>query len=96
MTGTHDTRRICFHADNLKFDGAKALQSWIVRFVKGIRGERKVPVSEKQIVDWFRATDPAFVREQLDVVCADGRVRICQRSLSSRRRFNGAYVYEAA
>lgn len=91
---THTCRLIQYHATNLAFDGATALQKCMVDFVSGIRGERQNPVTEKQIIAWFRGTDPAFVRKQLDVVCNDGRVRICRRSLSSGRRANGDYVYE--
>lgn len=92
---TSPCRLIQYHADNLAFDGAAALQKQIISFIRGIRGERQAPVTEKQIIDWFRATDPAFVRLQLTEVCGDGRVRVYPRSLSSSRRHNGSYTYEA-
>jgi hypothetical protein len=93
---TSPCRLIQYHADNLAFDGAVALQKQIVSFVRGVRGVRQTPVTEWQIVDYFRATDPAFVRRQLTEVCGDGRVRIYPRSLSSSRKYNGGYIYEAA
>lgn len=93
---THDDRLVPYHLAELKFDGPKALQNRIVAFVRGVRGERKTPVTEKQIVAWFRSTHSWFVSAQLSATITDGRVRICQKSLSSGRRSNGAYVYEAA
>lgn len=93
---TSPCRLIQYHAANLAFDGSAALQKQIIAFIQGVRGERQTPVTEKQIVDWFRATDPAFVRHQLTEVCGDGRVRIYPRSLSSSRRHNGGYVYEVS
>lgn len=93
---TSFARLIPYNAPNLTFDGATALQKRIVDFVGGVRGNRKNPVTEKQILDWFNVTDADFVREQLQAVCDDGRIRICRRSLSSGRRHNGGYVYVVA
>ena len=76
------------------FDGAEALRRQIVAYVRGVRGPREAPVTEKQITGWFRGTDPAFLRQQLTEVVTAGQVRICSRSLSSNRRHNGGYVYE--
>jgi hypothetical protein len=89
-------RLIEYHAANLSFDGAAALRQQIMAYVRGVRGQRLTPVTEKQIIDWFRATDAAFLRRQLTEVVALGQVRICSRSLSSNRRHNGGYVYEIA
>jgi hypothetical protein len=88
-------RLIDYSATNLKFDGAEALRRRIVAFIKGVRGERKNPVTEKQIVAWFRGTPPAFVKAQLTEVCG-GEVRIAIASMSSNRRASGVYVYEVA
>lgn len=91
---TPDARLINFADPSLKFDGATALRKQIASFVRGIKGERKNPVSEKQIVAWFKSTSPSFVKEQLTHVVHDGQVNILRRSLSSTRRHNGAYRYE--
>ena len=88
-------RVIQYHSADLRFDGAIALRNQIVRYVAGIRGERKAPVSAKQIVSWFRGTDAKFVNEQLTTLVAEGRVCIAAKSpISSRSRaHNSAYVY---
>ena len=93
---TSPDRLTVFDAPNLKGDGAVILQNRITAFVRGIRGDRKTPVSEAQIVAYFGATDPEFVREQLSAACAAGTVQIVRKSLSSGRRHNGAYRYEIA
>ena len=90
---THFSRQIDYSA-KLKFDGAAALRKQIVCFVRGIKGPRQNPVTERQIVKWFRGTPPDFVRKQLTEVCFAGQIRQCMKSLSSNRRFNGSYVYE--
>lgn len=87
---------IDYSAPGLKIDGAKACQSEIVRFVRGIRGPRKTPVASAHIVRWFRATPAEFVQTQIDAALLAGRIRICPRNLSSTRRAKGAYVYEAS
>lgn len=92
---TPDARLINFADPALKFDGAAALRKQIASFVRGVKGERQNPVSEKQIVAWFKSTSPAFVKEQLTHVVHGGQVNILRRSLSSTRRHNGAYRYEA-
>jgi hypothetical protein len=91
---TDDSRKLMFHSEDLRFDGRKALRGHIVRFVRGIRGERENPVTERQIVQWFQGTDAAFVRSVLADMVATGELRVCQRSLGSGRLANGAYVYE--
>jgi len=91
---TSDDKLIPFNGP-LKFDGALALQRRIAAYVRGVNGERINPVSEAQIVRWFRSTDPEFVKTQIAACLAAGSVRIVRRSLSSTRRHNGAYRYEA-
>ena len=91
---TSPDRLTMFDAPNLKGDGAAILQRRIAAFVRGVRGARKNPVSEAQIIAYFRATDPDFVREQLSAACDAGTVQIVRKSLSSGRRHNGAYRYE--
>jgi hypothetical protein len=78
----------------IRGDGAKSCQHEIVRFVRGIRRPRTVPVTAAQIKKWLRVTPADFVDEQIDAACNSGRIAIRQKSLSSGRRFNGAYVYE--
>lgn len=68
----------------------------ILKFVRGIRGDRKNPVSRKQIANWLPGTPPDFVDECLIELLADGKVEIVRNSLSSGRRFNGAYRYQIA
>lgn len=80
----------------IKGDGAAMAQKEIVRFVRGIRRPRTAPVSAAQIKKWFRVTPADFVEKQIDAACAAGKICIRRKSLSSGRRFNGAYVYEAA
>ena len=90
---TPTARLIQYHATDLRFDGAASLRRQIVGFVRGIRGERQNGVTERQIISWFRGTNPDFVRARLTEVCASGEVRCCMRSLGSGRRHNGGYVY---
>lgn len=88
-------RLVQFHADGLAFDGARALQRRVAAFVRGVRGKRSAPVTEAQIVAYFRATDADFVRAAITDAVACGDIRIVRRSLSSGRRANGGYSYEA-
>lgn len=90
---THISRQIDYSSANLKFEGDEALRAQIVNFVGGIKRPRTSPVSATQIVNWFRGTPAEFVKEQLTRATADGGVQIGPRSLSSARRWNGAYVY---
>jgi hypothetical protein len=90
---TPDARLINFADPALKFDGAAALRKLIASFVRGVKGERQNPVSEKQVVTWFKSTTPDFVRKQLTEAVGAGEVRIVRQSLT--RRTNRAYRYEA-
>ncbi|WP_420584884.1 hypothetical protein [Ruegeria sp.] len=91
------TAHVINYADPaIKGDGAKSCQCEIVRFVRGVRGPRKSPVTATQIKKWLRATPDEFVEEQIDAACAAGKIIIRRKSLSSGRRFNGSYVYEVA
>ena len=90
------TCRLIDYSAPLKFDGAAALRKQIVAFVGGVRGPRQHPVTEAQIVAWFRSTPPAFVRAQLTEVCGE-QVRICLATMGgSHVRHNARYVYEIA
>jgi len=91
---SHDGRVIQYHATNLTFDGAVALRRQILRYIHGIKGPRENPVTRKQIVEWFRATDPAFVEKQINYLSDTLKIRGLANSLGSHRRFNGRYVYE--
>jgi hypothetical protein len=92
---TDASRLIDYSSPAIKGDGAAMLRRGIQKFCAGIRGPRENPVSEKQIVQWFRSTDAEFVREQITEACTRGLIRCCQKSLTSSRRYRGAYVYEA-
>lgn len=86
---------IDYSSPSIKGDGAAMAQSEVVRFVRGIRGPRKAPVTAAQIKKWFRATPADFIDAQIDAALLAGRIRIYPRSLGSSRRASGAYVYEA-
>lgn len=77
-------------------DGRAGCKAQIRKFVRGINGPRKNPVTEAQILRWVSCTPREFASECLTELVSDGAIRICQRSLSSTRRANGAYVYEVA
>lgn len=81
---------------SIKGDGAAMAQREIVRFVRGIRRPRSAAVTAAQIKKWFRATPGDFIERQIDAACNSGKIVIRQKSLSSGRKFNGAYVYEVA
>ena len=89
------TCRLIDYSAPLRFDGAAALRKQIVACVGGVRGERQNPVTEAQIVAWFRSTPADFVRARLTEVCGD-RVRCYLASMDgSRIRHNAKYVHEA-
>lgn len=83
------------YADPACKDGKKHCQNEIVRFVRGIKRPRKNAVTKTQICNWLKVTPDDFVQEQIAAACNAGKIYIRQKSLSSGRRFNGAYVYEA-
>jgi hypothetical protein len=51
---THDSRRIDF--SKLKGDALTKMRLALLRFVGGIRGERKTEVDTRQIRRWFSGT----------------------------------------
>jgi hypothetical protein len=67
----------------------------VYAFICGIRGKRANPVTCRQIDDHFHEYSRGAVSDALNTLVLDGRVRIMMRSLSSRTRANGGYVYEA-
>ena len=67
----------------------------VFSFICGVRGERKNPVTCRQIEGHFPEYSRGAVSDALNTLILDGRVRIMMRSLSSRTRANGGYVYEA-
>ena len=86
--------RLINYSAPLKFDGAEALRKQIVKFVGGVRGPRQNPVTEKQIVLWFRSTPADFVKARITEVCGS-QIRTCHASLGgSHIRHNAGYVYE--
>lgn len=92
---THMAHVIDYSSPAIKGDGAAMCQREIVRFVRGVRGPRRSPVTAAQIVRWFRATPADFVQAQIDAALIAGRINISPRSLGSSRRASGAYVYTA-
>lgn len=62
---TQTSRLWPYHDTTLTFDGREALRSHMLRFIQGVNGVRKIAVTEKQIVQWFRCTRPDFVRSVL-------------------------------
>ncbi len=91
----HTAHAIDYSHHAVKGDGAKSCQAEIVRFVRGIRGPRRAPVTAAQIKKWMRATPADFVDAQIDAALVSGKIRIYPRGLGSTRRASGAYVYEA-
>lgn len=92
----HTAQAIDYSSPAIKGDGAKSCEAEIVRFVRGIRGPRRTPVTATQIRKWMRATPEEFVDAQIDKALISGKIRITPRSLGSTRRSSGAYVYEVA
>lgn len=86
-------RLLRYNDPGFKGDGAGALRREIAKFVGGIKGDRKNPVSEKQILAWFKSTDPDFVRKQITDACGAGEIR-CVRTSTRTRGHNRAYRYE--
>ena len=70
-----------------------AIDTWIVRFVRGLRGSRQNPVNTKQVLKHFSNTPAAFVESRLDALSDQGKIRIVRGGLKSGRRFNGAYYW---
>lgn len=68
----------------------------VTLFVTGQRRPRKEPVSKKQIVRHLTPfRQESEVEEAITDACAACLIRCCAKNLSSHRRANGAYVYEA-
>ena len=89
------TCRLIDYSAPLKFDGAAALRKQIVAFVGGVRGQRQNPMTEAQIIAWFRSTPAEFVRARLTEVCGKDGVRCCLANMGgSRIRHDARYVYE--
>ncbi|WP_171232195.1 hypothetical protein [Ruegeria sp. HKCCA4812] len=88
------TAHVVNFADPRCKNGAVACQCEIVRFVRGVRGPRKSPVTATQIKKWLRATPDEFVEAQIDAALSAGKITIRRKSLSSGRRYGGSYVYE--
>lgn len=78
----------------IKGEGHNRCKNQIIKFITGIHGPRKNPVTKKQIMKWVPHTPSEFVDACIDSLIMDGSISIRQKSLSSGRRYNGAYVYE--
>jgi len=74
-------------------DNKAAMRRQILRFVGGIRGERKNEVTKKQILAWFRATPPDFVDEAIWDALREDEIDVRRTALLNRRA-NGRSVYE--
>lgn len=76
----------------------QSLALQIQRFVKGIRGDRKSPVTFGQICGWFSATPQPFVRMGVDAAVDAGYIRACYNALRQNGRNNAEQTiyYEAA
>lgn len=91
---TAPDRLLPYHDTTVTADGITQLRQRMLIFISGIRGERRNPVTEPQIILWFQATEADFVRARLAELCDRGEVCRCGTSLGSDRRSNGGYVYE--
>ena len=71
---THHSRIWDYHNPHLKFDGRKALRQEMLRFIQGMRGTRKNPVTAKQIRGWFHNTDNVLIDAVLAGLIREGEV----------------------
>lgn len=78
----------------VKGDPLACLTLQVQRFVRGIRGLRKTPVSRNQILAWFRGTPTEFTDRAITEACAQAKIA-CHAKSGTGRRHNAAYVYEA-
>lgn len=76
---------------NLKVDGKEACKKQIVAFIQGIRGPRKNPVNEKQIMEWVSATPREFVDDCMVELILDGVISSRRNSINSN-----SFVYQMA
>lgn len=77
----------------VKGDALASLARQVIRFVGGIRGERKACVSRRQILAWFRGTPADFTDRAITEACAQGKIA-CHAKSGTGRRHNAAHVYE--
>ncbi len=87
---SHYSRHLDWSA--VKGDAARSMRLAVLRFVRGIRGERKTEVTRAQILAWFSATPAAFVEDAiLDAVTRD-EVQVFRAALG-RASANARYIY---
>lgn len=55
-------------------DGERKLQKAVYLFVLGINGQRKNPVTKKQILNWFHGTPESMVVATINALCGDGNI----------------------
>ena len=98
MTSPNDIKAIDVFTDNASDRAILALEtdSEIFRFVYGLRGPRKNPVTRAQIVTHMFKL-PMFCEVDIEQALSElvwlGKITCEARSLSSRRKWNGAYDY---
>lgn len=78
----------------VKGDALESMTVQVQRFVRGIRGERKLQVSRKQILAWFRGTPADFTDLAITTACVQGKIA-CHAKSGTGSKHNAAYVYEA-
>jgi hypothetical protein len=89
----------CSTSDRPLFDlsqhpNPRALPVAILRFIRGVRGPRNVPVTRKQIGVWLRATPAAAVDAALLDLATEGKITSRYNSLRGRNAERRAIVYE--
>jgi hypothetical protein len=74
-------------------DRPRAMRKQVLRFVGGIRGERKGEVTGNQIRAWFHGTPAAFVDAAICSAVSREELNVCRTALG-RSKANERYVYE--
>lgn len=80
-----------FEADNRT--GRERLLIQIVRFVRGLRGDRLTPVTRRQIASRFRGTASEFVQDTIDSAHGQGLIHLCNNALRQTGRNNATLLY---
>lgn len=57
-------------------NGLRSLKWQVVRYVRGVRKHRTIPVSLDQIKKWFYGTDEAFVMLALGELVGEGKLLV--------------------
>ena len=86
-----DARMVDYSA--LGENGPRKLRYQIVRFVRGIHGERENPVASPQIYNWFGGTPAALVSANIDDAIHEGFIRSCRVNLRTGRNNSANPIY---